>query len=238
MELDKELKKLGLNDIESKIYLSLLKIPQQTTVTISKNIGINRRTIYDNIELLISKGIVTYNIIKGTRFFNANDVNVLKQLINDKLFALENILPALKNLQDSNFENTKIDILMGKQGIKAILEDAIRSGKEVCWIGGGLHLVKSFNFSKHIQEKFSKLNIKLLQPKTKDIDNRIKFFQKIKYRFLPKSFSSSVGFMIYDDKLIIGKLDENEIVSIYIKGKEFTETFKIYFNMLWDISKK
>lgn len=38
--------------------------------------------------------------------------------------------------------------------------------------------------------------------------------------------------------LIIGKIDENEIISIVIKGEEFAKTFKIYFNLLWNISKK
>lgn len=238
MRLNEELKKLGMNDIESRIYLSLLKIPQQTTVTLSKNTGINRRTIYDNMELLITKGLVTYNIIKGTKFFNANDVKTLKQLIDEKLFTLENIFPILKDLQDSKFENTKIDILIGKQGIKTILEDAIENGKEVYWIGGGLHIVESFKFSKYLQEKVEKLKIKLLQPKIKEINKRLKFFKRIEYRFLPKKFSSSVGLIIYDDKLVIGKLDENDIISIFIKGKEFAETFRIYFDMIWNISKK
>jgi sugar-specific transcriptional regulator TrmB len=235
MELENELKKLGLNEIESKIYLSLLKLPQQSTVKLSKNTGINRRTIYDNLELLITKGLVTYNIISGTKYFNANDVKILKQLIDEKLFTLENIMPTLRNLQETNFENTKIDILMGKQGIKTILENAIETNQTVYWIGGGLHLVENFKFSKYIQEKFSKLNIKLLQPKTKEISKRLRFFTKIEYRFLPEKFSSSVGFIIYENKLIIGKLDENEIISIIINGKEFADTFRIYFKMLWDI---
>jgi sugar-specific transcriptional regulator TrmB len=194
MELENELKKLGLREIESKIYISLLKVPQQSTVKLSKNTGINRRTIYDNLELLITKGLVTYNIIKGTKFFNANNVKTLRQLIDEKLFTLENIMPTLKNLQNTNFNNTKVDIIMGKQGIKTILEDAIETNKTVYWIGGGLHLVESFKFSKYIQDKFSKLNIKLLQPKTKEISKRINFFTKIDYKFLPENFSSSVGF--------------------------------------------
>ncbi len=237
MELENELKKLGLREIESKIYISLLKVPQQSTVKLSKNTGINRRTIYDNLELLITKGLVTYNIIKGTKFFNANNVKTLRQLIDEKLFTLENIMPTLKNLQNTNFNNTKVDIIMGKQGIKTILEDAIETNKTVYWIGGGLHLVESFKFSKYIQDKFSKLNIKLLQPKTKEISKRINFFTKIDYKFLPENFSSSVGFIIYENKLIIGKLDENEIISIMINGKEFADTFRKYFKMLWNIGK-
>ena len=238
MELYEELKKLGLNTIESKIYLSLLKIPQQTTVTLSKNTGINRRTIYDNLELLITKGLLTYNIVNGTKFFNANDVKTLKQLIDEKVFTLETILPILQNLQKSKFNNTKIEILTGKQGIKTILEDAIENGKEVYWVGGGLHLVESFKFSKYRRDKFEQLKIKLLQPDTKNISERLKFFKKIEYKFLPERFSSSVGFVIYENNLIIGKLDETEVVSIVIRGKEFADTFKIYFNILWSVSKK
>lgn len=237
MDLNEELKKLGLNEIESNIYLSLLRSSQQSTVTLSKNTGINRRTIYDNLELLINKGLVTYNIFKGTKFFNANDVRTLKQLIDEKLFTLENIFPTLKHLQDSQFENTKADILIGKRGIKTIIEDAIETNETIFWVGGGLHIVESFRFSKYIQEKFFKLNIKLLQPKTDEVIHRLNFFKDIEVKFLPKSFSSSVGFVIYGDKIVVGKIDEHEIISIIIKGKEFAETFKIYFDVLWSVSK-
>jgi len=49
VKLKDKLKKLSLNEMESKIYLSLIKIPQQSSVKLSKNTGINRRTIYDNL---------------------------------------------------------------------------------------------------------------------------------------------------------------------------------------------
>jgi sugar-specific transcriptional regulator TrmB len=238
MNLSEELKKLGLNEIESKIYLSLLKIPQQTTVTLSKNTGINRRTIYDNLDLLLQKGLVTYVIFNGKKHFNANDVKTLKQILDEKMFTLDTIMPILQDLQKSKYENTNIEIFMGKQGIKTIIEDAIEKGKEVYWLGGGLHIIELFKFSKYLQSKFEKIQIKLLQPKTENISERLKFFKQINVRFLPKKFSSSIGFIIYGDNLVIGKLDETEIISIVIRGKEFADAFKIYFDILWNSSKE
>jgi len=97
-------------------------------------------------------------------------------------------MPILKKFQETNFNNTKVDILMGKQELKTILEDAIETNKVFYWVGGGLHIVESFKFSKYLQDKFSKLNIKLLQPKTKEISKRLRFFKKIEYRFFPENF--------------------------------------------------
>ncbi|MCK5630725.1 MAG: TrmB family transcriptional regulator, partial [Nanoarchaeota archaeon] len=50
------LKKLGLNKTESNIYLQLIKKGSLTAIEISKETKIHRRTIYDNLNILINKG--------------------------------------------------------------------------------------------------------------------------------------------------------------------------------------
>jgi len=237
MELLLELQKLGLNEIESKIYLSLSKYTEQTTVSLSKETGINRRTIYDNLDILAKKGLITYKIINGTKIFSANSVHILRQLIDEKLFTLKKILPSLENIQKSHFEKTKIEILLGKQGVKTIIEEAINSKETFYWVGGGLHILETFHFSKYMQIKFKQLNIKLLEPNIKQVKDRISFFKNLEVRYLPKSLVSGIGFIIYEKTLVIGQLKDNEIISIIIKSEEFANTFKKYFNLLWSVSK-
>ena len=62
------LKNLGFEDKEIKIYLYLIKNPNSTVLQISKNIGIDRTTIYDILERLITKGIVSFIIKNNTNY--------------------------------------------------------------------------------------------------------------------------------------------------------------------------
>ena len=57
-----KLEKLGLSPNESKIYFALLDIGSSTADKISQKAGIHRRTIYDNIEKLLNKGLINYTI--------------------------------------------------------------------------------------------------------------------------------------------------------------------------------
>ncbi|MCK5282914.1 MAG: hypothetical protein KAK00_05890 [Nanoarchaeota archaeon] len=237
MEVISSLQKLGLSEIESTIYYTLLKYPDLTTVKLAKEIGINRRTIYDNLDLLVQKGLVTFKIINGTKYFNANDVKTLKQILDEKIFTLDEIFPQLMEMQKSHFEKTRVEILMGKQGVKTILEDAIECGSKVYWVGGGLHLIESFHFSRYLKDQFAKLNIKLMQPKVKQVKERLEFFNNIEVKFLPGNLVSSIGFIIYGNSLVIGQLRDEEVISIVIKSKEFADTFRNYFNLMWNTAK-
>jgi len=60
MEINKQLESLGLTTTESKIYTALLRAGESTAVQLSKEIEIHRRTIYDNLNILLKKGLVNF----------------------------------------------------------------------------------------------------------------------------------------------------------------------------------
>ncbi len=233
MDLLKSIQTIGMNETEAKIYLALIKHKNLTAVKLAKEIGIHRRTIYDNLDLLIQKGFVTYKILNGIKYFNANHPNSLKEFIEEKESILKEILPTLIKFQKTQTEKVNVNILMGKQGTKTIIENAVQAKKEVYWMGGGLRLIEFFKFSKYIQQKAAKLKIKLLQPKIPEIKKRLAFLKNKKVKFLPPNFQSSVGFIIYGNTLAIGQLKDTEIISIIIESKEFAETFRKYFDLIW-----
>lgn len=237
-DLLQALQTLGLTEIEAKVYLTLLKHKNMTAVGLAKETGIHRRTIYDNLDLLIQKGFVSFRLIDGTKYFNANHPNALKEFIGEKQFILNSVFPKLTKWYKNPEESPKINILVGKTAAKTIIENAVQKGKDVYWLGGGLHLIESFGFSAYLKEKFSKLKIKLLQPKIKGLEKRLKFLKNKKVRFLPKKFESSVGFVICGNTLGIGQLKDDNIISIIIESKDFAAAFKNYFDFIWKFSSK
>ena len=61
-----DLEKLGLNKNEAKVYFGLLKKGQATASELVKSVGVHRNIIYDNLEKLIDKGLVSY-VVEGTK---------------------------------------------------------------------------------------------------------------------------------------------------------------------------
>ena len=54
------LKKLGLTEGEIKVYTSLIKMGRAPITIISSKTGLNRTGLYDIMEGLIEKGLVSY----------------------------------------------------------------------------------------------------------------------------------------------------------------------------------
>src|SRR3989338_419131 len=92
------LEKLGLSPNESKIYSALLEIGSSTADKISQKAGIHRRTIYDNIEKLLNKGLINFVISGNKKYFEATDPNKLKDILKEKKEKIEKQEQILKNI--------------------------------------------------------------------------------------------------------------------------------------------
>ena len=68
-----ELKEFGLSENEIKIYIDLLKTGTATANRLSKLSGVKRSTTYDNLNLLVNKGLVSSIIKEKVIYFEAID---------------------------------------------------------------------------------------------------------------------------------------------------------------------
>ena len=238
MEINKQLESLGLTITETKIYLSLLKIGESTVVRLSKDIEIHRRTIYDNLNILLKKGLVNYIIKNGVKYFEANNPKTLKIFLEEKNKTLSDILPTLNSYYQNKQKPLLINVYSGIQGVKAIIEEAVQTKQTLYWVGGGLYFFDSIDFSrKFIEEKLSKADIKMIQVETPNIKEKLKIFKKTNVKLLPEKHSSNIGYIIYGDTVAIGLIQEKEMTMIKVTNKEFSKGYKNYFDILWDIGK-
>ena len=96
MRREEILSEIGFSRNESKVYLTLLQIGPSTAGTIAARSNIHRTNVYDAVERLAEKGIVTH-IFKGNKkYFEAVDPNHIKEVLNDRSLQFEtNVLPSL-----------------------------------------------------------------------------------------------------------------------------------------------
>ena len=117
------LRELGLSDKEIKIYLTLLKLGQSTVNLIAKKANLNRVTCYDVLKYLQEKGLVSYVIKSGVKYYESAEPRKLLGDLQEKQAKLKSILPELEALKQSVNEKPSIEVYEGVKGLKTIIED-------------------------------------------------------------------------------------------------------------------
>ena len=121
----KPLENIGLTKGETKVYLALLKLGQTTAGPIVDEAKITRSKIYDILERLKNKGLVSYITKESTKYFSAADPNSILNYLEDKekevhdeKESIKHILPELL-LQQTISEKKKIaEIFIGIRGMQ------------------------------------------------------------------------------------------------------------------------
>lgn len=229
---------LGLSSVEAKIYLSLIRKGPSLAGTITKETGIHRRTTYDVLYRLRSKGLVSNIVIGKKRYFEAVNPDRLLDIVKEKESSLKSILPELKGIYKSSKTKNEVLFFKGKKALKTIFDDQIKESKEILFIGKGVE------FSDIIRIYFSRFDLKRIEKKI-----NIKMIFDEKARILPKKIplseikyvekwnKSTMSAYIYGENvtLVVWK---DEPIFILIREKDVADGFRNYFNILWNIAKK
>lgn len=240
----KALEKIGLTKGEIKVYLALLKLGNTTAGPIVDEAKVTRSKIYDILERLKNKGLVSYITKNSTKYFSAaNPSNILEYLnkkeleIKEDKKIIENILPQLlKEIQKK--QKTIAEIYTGIKGMENAFNLLVQEfdAKEPYYaFGAG----KGENV-KQIQLFFSKLHERRINKKVKSYiifneNSKGLFKLQEKSKFVDCKYleiSSPAAINIYKDYTIIAILNE-EPITILIRNKETADSFREYFKIMW-----
>ncbi len=244
MDLETALQSIGLSERESRVYLALLDIGPTTTSKLIRKTGIASSKIYDVLEKLAHKGLVTHIIKNGKKEFHPANPDKMFDLLKEKESTLNEILSNLQNLYQKTAEEVQAEIFTGKEGVKAVFEDILKEDKE--WFALGASGKAAFtlpyfmpHFYKKMQEKKITLNILFVDNEiTRKQKGELNLYKNIKIKFLPKQIRNLMVIFIYSTKVAIIPISEDvEIfpLAIVINSKESAESYKDYFKWLWNI---
>lgn len=243
------LTKLGLSENEIKIYLYLLKSGSKTAYEIGKDTDIYRVHVYDKIEQLMNKGLVTHVFQGAKKFFQATPPTKIKHYIEDKKRQLEiqeqeleTILPELEAMANLPKEDTYVEVFKGPEGLKYFLKDIIKVGKEV--------LISGIEDQKYqealpifMQQYFRDLRKKMIKERILTTKKKgiFLFDQRLapttQYRFLEQAQFNPTNTVIYADKVVIVTWG-SPVTAVMIKNNQIAETYRNHFEQLWKIASK
>jgi HTH-type transcriptional regulator, sugar sensing transcriptional regulator len=236
MEL-KELHTLGLTNGEIKVYSAVLTTGNSSINQIHEKTGLERRGIYDIINKLIEKGLISYTEERKKKTYQTIPINKLKTQIQEKqeeLNSLKHKLPEIEKTFLSAKPKTRFEIFRGKEGIKTIFEDMLKQ-KNIYIIGGGFYLVKELpHFWPQYNERRIKAKCKWHNLVINELKNKIPETKLVNYKILPEEFSgNSIAIIIYENKVVqLSWLEEK--FAILIENKQIAENYKKYHKYLWE----
>lgn len=249
--MEKTLEKLGLSRNEAKVYLALLDTGLTSAKLIIEKTNLHRQLVYDALNLLIEKGLVSYVIQANRKYFKAANpkqfldyFNKKRKEIQEEEQLFKKILPELETKRKSKLEEQEATIYRGLKGIKSLLDDIINERKELITIGTSD--IKAEAFSYHLKfnlprfhkiREQKKIPFKILL--SEDLKQRAKYFNTLKYskaKILPKEFTSNSSTNIYGDKVSI-MMWGSQPFGVLIKSKDIAEAQRKHFNLLWKIGK-
>ena len=240
MDLD-ILRKIGLSEGEIKIYDALLEIGVTSINKIHKRVGIDRRNIYDILNKLMERGLVSYIEENGKRVFKISNPDKILSYIEEKKSNLDEvknevtkIIPAMQDIFHSTRTEMFAEIFKEAEGLKAVWDDLLNYDS-IYWIGSGLYIPNRFPAywkewnQRRIQKKVKSYHL-FRYEKRKEVDKKL--FPTSK--FLPPEFSGNpTATVIYGDKVAQMLLGENISVFV-IESKELAQNYKKYHQFLWN----
>ena len=229
-----ELTKLGLTEAESNIYQTVLKIGRCSVKDISKESGFHRTNIYDILEQLKEKGLITFSKEGKSTYYNVSDPQNLYSVLEEKKEFLDTIFPELLSLHKEQKREIEVEVYKGNEGMKAVWRDILKENKTTYGFGVKGQLREQLPiFAKQWLRDAKKQKLKYYGIYTEK--NVPSYYTKIK--FVSEELSGPVATFIYGDKININ-IWEPSLVAITIKSKLVAEMYKKHFDLLWKIAKE
>jgi HTH-type transcriptional regulator, sugar sensing transcriptional regulator len=233
---EKVLGRLGLSKLEVKVYLALLQLREPTVIEISRKSKVERTRTYGLLESLIEKGLVSFVIENKVKKFKACDPEKILHQLKEKEAAFIEVLPKLKKMsQFKEKDEPSVEVFRGTRGVKAMINEILEVKKDYCIICEDTRDPKLNFFLTHFEKSIEKENLceRVLLKKRADI---IKSKNTL-IRFLPEKYSYHTTTIIYGD--MVGIIIYSEpFLATRTKSKELADTYRSYFEIIWEISKK
>ena len=246
-ELKQTLEELGFTKGEAKVYLALLELGSTTLGPIVKSSGISRSKVYDILERLAQKGVVSKIQKKEGLTFQALPPEALlgylatkKKVLEQEEKRLKAALPLLQKLAPK----PKVEVMVyeGFDGFKALIDRATSELEK-----GDVYEAMGISKTTEAMRYYAK-RIHEIQTKKRYIVRSIfdelgafKIAERItplhEIRILPPGWHTPALFTAYKDTATIQFGKGENIVCIAVRNEDIATSFKTAFKAMWKISK-
>lgn len=235
---------LGLTEVEGKVYLALLELGGGYASGIAKRAKIPRVNCYHTLEKLTEKGLVSFITKENVRYFSAEPPERIVSSLEEKLRYAKGILPELLSMTNALTFKPKIKYFEGIEGVKNIMEDTLKAKTDLLGysnLKGAADLFGPY-IKEYAKQKMQKrLKTRIICPSSPEAFEYIKNhypanfpLELIEILFVnPKEFWFEHEVTIYDDKVAVISLNNEEMVGMIFESSVYARSQTAIFNLAW-----
>ena len=236
------LEEIGLTKSEIHVYLALLELGSSSTGKIIEKSKVSSSKIYEILDRLIDKGLVSFIIKAGVKHFEAAPPERIMDYMKEKeenLLSqkedLKKIIPELKLKQTLAKYKSEATIYKGMKGLETVFFgslDLLKPGEELISMGVPKRSATINRvMQRHVKERVKrKIHIRIIfneeargDPQTNQTLGKVKFMPEV----TPASIS------VYKNRVVIFPKSEEPLL-IVIDNKEVADSFRVQFEKWWD----
>ena len=247
--MEKELRKLGLEEKEIQIYLCCLAQKVPTPTLVAKQTGLKRATVYFYLERLKEKGLIEWEIHKSRKHIALvpprrglkRYIAKQKEQIERSEDVVKGILAHMEQIRQVEMPGSKVYHYEGREGMQFAIDKMLSSRKPLYWFGsmelliaaaGGTEAWYKMFTARRLQEgtvTFGITDRRILRyPQFSDMKE-----SKRSYRFLEDDFEIPATLVIFGDSICLGSKQNNELRMVLIENPMMAQTLTFLFKALW-----
>ena len=232
-------KELGFTEREIRVYISLLELGESTAGPIASKSRLAHTKVYDTLERLIGKGLVTYILVSKTKRFRASDPKEILDIVDERKRRAIELVKELEMKATFAYEKQKSAIHEGFSAIKSLFNRIVRELKKGDYYYA-FALKEDYNdlsaplffagVHKKLQEKMVLDRAIANEKMKKEIQKNYSDNKNIQIRFTKRSMP--IGLVIVKGKIIQivwGDLP----TAIEITSSQVEQQYKSFFEEQW-----
>ncbi len=244
------LKRLGLTEGETRVYLALLSLGSSTTGAIVKNARVHTSKVYEILDRLIDKGIVS-SIRQGKKqVFTANPPHSILSYLDSREDEIRDLKLSAQAFIGRIEEHarqypTQATVFFGTKGLRTATEKMyakMERGDTLYYLGIPAFQPESQHIywqREHMRRSALGIKVKLLFNKGTDpevLKNR-NSYKGSQARYMPADIETPALFCVYKDVALI-MLQSPDMVSVEIVNTHIARSFLAYFEEFWKRSER
>ncbi len=238
-----ELMRLGFNKNEAKVYLALIRFGKADARMLIGETKFHKNIVYDNLEKLIDKGLVSFIVEGKKRLFQIASSDSLvnyfeekeKDLGNKKREA-EKISQEINKIAKSLPSKQEATIFRGVKGVRSFYNQTLEAGKDYVVFGAPQESIdvmgelfwKNYNLKREKKKMRARM---IFNPSIRNYGEGIKD-KLTEIRYFERDFEPLSETHVQDDIVAI-VVWTKEPVLFLIKDRNVASSYLKFFDKMW-----
>ncbi len=230
---------LGLSESQAAVYLAALELGQATMQALARKSGVKRTSIYNFIEELKDRSLITETKKQKRRVYSAVDPEHLIEIEKTRLKELERLTPELKAIQNKSKTKPRVTFYEGMERILEVYTDQLKEKKPIVAFEDLEHMKiampESFYHTWAPERAKRNITFKSIlrdSPAAREfIKDNIKNLRQNKFL---QSGDWKTEINIYGDKVALMSFRTKPPFCVLIEDHDIAETLRTAWQQLWE----